>query len=41
MKKVVLFLAVLMMLFLAGCSDAEIASHNLSKQADMFQVTRR
>ena len=41
MKKVVLFLAILMMLFLAGCSDAEIASHNLSKQADMFQVTRR
>jgi len=28
--------------FLSGCStDADIASHNLSKAADMFQVNRR
>lgn len=25
----------------SGCSDADIASHNLSKAADMFEVERR
>ena len=26
---------------LAGCSDADIASHNLSKAADSFEINRR
>lgn len=26
---------------LAGCSDAEMASHNLSKAADQFEINRR
>ena len=30
------------LLFVAGCStDAEIATHNLSKAADMFEINRR
>lgn len=43
MKKV--FLLILVMLLLAvsltGCREAERVSHNLSKEADMFNVTRR
>lgn len=40
MKKL---LAIIMILALfAGCgSDARVASHNLSKAADMFEITRR
>lgn len=40
MKK---FLAplVLLPILLAGCSDADVASHNLSKAADYFEVQRR
>ena len=34
-------LAVLVLAFLIGCNDAEMASHNLSKAADNFEVTRR
>jgi hypothetical protein len=26
---------------LAGCTDADVASHNLSQAADMFQIERR
>lgn len=36
----VLFLVVLVTL-LTGCTDAEIASHNLSKAADNFEIQRR
>ena len=28
-------------LLFAGCSDAEVVSHNLSKDADMFKIERR
>lgn len=28
-------------LFISGCSDAQIASRNLSKAADMFEIERR
>lgn len=38
MKKMLIASAVFA---LAGCSDADIASRNLSKAADMFEVTRR
>jgi hypothetical protein len=41
MKKILIVLAVLTMLILAGCTDAEVASRNLSKSADMFRVVRR
>ena len=43
MKKLVLLaLVVMVLLLLAGCStDADVASHNLSKSADMFEITRR
>ena len=40
MKKILLVLVVLM-LVVAGCSDADMASDNLSKAADNFEVTRR
>lgn len=35
------FLALSALLVLAGCSDADIASRNLSKAADMFEINRR
>jgi hypothetical protein len=38
MKKLV---TVIMVFILAGCTDADIASQNLSKAADMFELTRR
>lgn len=38
-----MFLALLClpMLFLAWCTDADVASHNLSKKADYFEIPRR
>lgn len=40
MSKVLIL--VIACMFFVGCSrDAQIASHNLSKQSDMFQVDRR
>lgn len=43
MKKLILMAAVLMSaVLLAGCGeDADVASHNLSKAADNFEITRR
>lgn len=38
MKKLIL---IPLLALLAGCSDADIASHNLSKAADMFEINRR
>lgn len=41
MKKLIPIL-MLLALFLAGCSsDADVASYNLSKDADMFRINRR
>ena len=39
MKKLIAISAAV--LTLAGCSDADVASANLSKAADQFEVTRR
>jgi len=39
MKKLLAILAAVMAI--AGCSDADVASHNLSKAADQFEVARR
>lgn len=33
--------AVFSLLFLTGCSDADVASSNLSRAADMFEINRR
>ena len=43
MKKIIVFLLLIMMVFLIGsCStDASVASANLSKEADMFNIKRR
>ena len=45
MKKILLFLLVIMAaLVFSSCieaSDAQVASHNMSKDADMFRVYRR
>lgn len=42
MKKVMaILLTVVMVLALAGCTEAERVSHNVSKEADNFNVTRR
>ena len=42
MKKFLLLVLLCLSTFLlAGCSDADIASENISKAADMFKVNRR
>jgi hypothetical protein len=41
MKKLLVALAVGMVFFGACASDADVASHNLSKAADQFEVVRR
>lgn len=41
MKKIALMFASVSALVLAGCSDADVASRNLSKAADQFEITRR
>lgn len=42
MRKVVLFIFVVMLVLgVTGCSDASVASRNLSKSADMFEINRR
>lgn len=35
------FAAISVILALAACSDADVASRNLSKAADQFEITRR
>lgn len=40
MKKFIILLVMLSIL-LAGCSDADVASENLSKAADQFEINRR
>lgn len=41
MKKLVLSLMALIFIVIGGCTDADVASKNLSKAADMFQLERR
>ena len=41
MKKLTLIATLIGTLSLTGCSDANIASHNLSKASDNFEVPRR
>ena len=41
MKKVLFAVVVLLVLLLTSCSDADVASSNISKAADQFEITRR
>lgn len=41
MKKLFIIVAVLLGLLIAGCTDADVASQNISKDADMFRINRR
>lgn len=41
MKRTIRNTSILGLLWLAGCSDADVASKNLSTAADYFQVNRR
>jgi len=42
MKKLFILIMFFMVIGLAGCgTDADIASHNLSKAADQFEINRR
>lgn len=42
MKKIVAIIMLIWLIFLTSCSrDADVASHNLSKAADMFELDRR
>jgi len=42
MKKAIIFSALLLIILIAtGCTDADVASRNLSKAADQFEVNRR
>jgi hypothetical protein len=41
MKTKLLVLAMIVAVILTGCSDADVASQNLSKAADQFEIQRR
>lgn len=42
MKKLwIVLLFMLAVLMLSGCTDADIASHNISKKSDYFEIPRR
>lgn len=43
MKKLLILPLLLSVILLmgTGCTDADLASHNLSKKADMFEINRR
>jgi hypothetical protein len=41
MKRVVAFAALLGLAPIAACTDADVASSNLSRAADQFEITRR
>lgn len=42
MKKLMAVVSILVLTVLAGCeTDADVASYNLSKEADMFRIQRR
>ena len=41
MKKLIVLVLAFMALFVTSCTDADVASHNLSKAADQFEIYRR
>jgi len=40
-KKLFMLLPMLPLILLAGCDDADVAQHNLTKAADNFEIMRR
>ena len=40
-KGIVLFLLFTSVMVLSGCTDADVASQNISKEADFFNINRR
>lgn len=41
MKKSILFLMIVLAVLVSSCSDADVASQNISTAADNFEITRR
>jgi hypothetical protein len=41
MNKIILTLMVALSLLFTSCTDADVASQNISKEADMFRINRR
>jgi len=41
MKKIIVLLTVVVSVYFSGCTDASVASANLSKAADQFEIYRR
>ena len=41
MKRTAVIIFVVLALALTACTDAEVASHNISKAADQFEIDRR
>lgn len=41
MKKVMILLVALVALTITSCTDADVASHNLAKSAEQFEIYRR
>lgn len=41
MRKCVVFIIAIVIVLMSGCSDASVASRNLSQAADMFEINRR
>jgi len=41
MKKILILTAMVIMAVTTGCTDASVASSNLSKASDMFEIDRR
>jgi hypothetical protein len=41
MRKFIAYASIAAVTALAGCTDADVASHNLSKAADQFEINRR
>ena len=37
----IILLSMLAILILSGCTDADIVSHNISRQSDFFEIPRR
>lgn len=40
-KKFAVFLMIVALLCLAGCRESDVVAHNVSREADSFNVTRR
>lgn len=41
MKKIYILIILILILIITGCTDAEVVSNNISKEADSFRVKRR